>query len=84
MNIIIAFRQQFFSKFYLFIPISIIALACLGSAAVYFITMKGNSPFNFFQTVVCVAGAMSYLAVLLAIWPCKVFVLGHLALFGSA
>jgi hypothetical protein len=27
--------------------------------------MKGNSPFNFFQTVVCVAGAMSYLAVLL-------------------
>ena len=65
MNIIIAFRQQFFSKFYLFIPIFILALACLGSAAVYFITMKGNSPFNFFQTVVCVAGAMSYLAVLL-------------------
>ncbi|MEK9604020.1 MAG: hypothetical protein VW127_06320 [Flavobacteriaceae bacterium] len=65
MNIINAFRHHFFSKFYLLIPISIIGLACLGSAAAYFISIKGNSLINFFQMFACVSAAMSYLAVLL-------------------
>ena len=65
MNIISAFRQLFFSKFYLLIPTSIIVLACLGSAGVYYIAIKGNSPLNSFQMFLCVAAAMSYLALLL-------------------
>jgi len=65
MKLISAFRGQFFSRFYLMIPISIIVLACTGSFAVYFITIKGNSPFNFFQMLVSVVVAMSYLAALL-------------------
>ena len=65
MNIYSAFRKEFFSKFYLLIPVSIMVIACMGSAAAYFIAIKGNSPFNFFQMFVSVAAAMSYLAVLL-------------------
>lgn len=65
-------RQQFFSKFYLMIPISIIILACLGSFAVYFISIKGNTLFNFFQLFSCVAFAMSYLAVLLGQFKKKI------------
>ena len=65
MNIYFSLRDHFFAKFYLMIPISIILLACIGSYAIYFITIKGNSPLNFFQSLICVAAAMSYLAVLL-------------------
>ena len=65
MNIYSAFRKEFFSKFYLLIPVSIMVIACLGSAAAYFIAIKGNSLFNFFQMFFSVAAAMSYLAVLL-------------------
>ena len=53
MNIISAFRQLFFSKFYLLIPTSIIVLACLGSAAVYYIAIKGNSPLFFSNVSLC-------------------------------
>lgn len=65
MSIYFSLRNQFFAKFYLMIPISIIVLACVGSFAIYFITIKGNFSFNFFQTLICVSAAMSYLAVLL-------------------
>lgn len=65
MNIINTLRQQFYSKFYLMIPMSIILLACLGSASAYYISIKGNSLFNFIQMFICVLGSMSYLAVLL-------------------
>lgn len=58
-------RKQFYSKFYLMIPLSIILLACVVSLAVYFIAIKENSLFNFSQTFVCVASAMVYLAALL-------------------
>ena len=65
MNIYFSLRDQFIAKFYLMIPISIITLACIGSFAIYFISIKGNSPFNFSQSFICVAAAMGYLAVLL-------------------
>lgn len=68
------FREQFYSKFYLMIPLSIIVLACLGSAVAYFIALKGNSPFNLFQMFVCIAAAMSYLAVLLGQFKKKVLI----------
>ena len=48
------------------IPMSIILLACVGSFSIYFISIKGNSTVNFIQMFVCVAAAMSYLALLLA------------------
>jgi len=65
MKVYTSLRKQFYSKFYLMIPLSIILLACVGSLAVYFIAIKGNSLFNFSQTFVCVAAAMVYLAALL-------------------
>ena len=72
MKLFSALRNQFFTKFYLMIPISIITLACIESFAIYFITIKGNSPFNFFQSSICVAAAMSYLAVLLGQFKKKI------------
>ena len=40
MNIYFPLRNQFFAKFYLMIPISIVSLACIGSFAIYFISFK--------------------------------------------
>ena len=49
MNIISAFRQQFFSKFYLFVPISIIALACFGLCCSLLYYNEGELPLQFFS-----------------------------------
>ena len=54
------------------IPISIIVLACVGSFAIYFVTIKRNFLFNFFQILICVSAAMSYLAILLGQFKKKI------------
>lgn len=55
----------YLSHFYLVIPFAIILLSCVGGFAVYYITIKGMTLFNFFQMFLSVAGAMLYLTSIL-------------------
>jgi hypothetical protein len=48
----------YLSHFYLVIPLATILLSCVGGFAVYYITLKGMSLFNFTLMFLCVAGAM--------------------------
>jgi hypothetical protein len=59
----------YLSHFYLVIPLAIILLSCVGGFAVYYITLKGMSLFNFTQMFLCVAGAMFYLTSILGQMP---------------
>jgi hypothetical protein len=58
-------EQFYLTHFYLLIPLAIILVSCTGGFAVYFITSKGMTPFNFFQMFVSVFGAMLYLTSIL-------------------
>jgi hypothetical protein len=55
----------YLSHFYLVIPLAIILLSCVGGFAVYYITIKGMTLFNFIQMFLSVAGAMLYLTSIL-------------------
>jgi len=55
----------YLSHFYLVIPLAIILLSYVGGFAVYYITIKGMTLFNFFQMFLSVAGAMLYLTSIL-------------------
>jgi len=55
----------YLSHFYLVIPLAIILLSCVGGFAVYYITIKGMTLFNFFQMFLSVAVAMLYLTSIL-------------------
>ncbi|MDA9015200.1 hypothetical protein N9H69_00780 [Flavobacteriaceae bacterium] len=64
-------EQFYLSHYYLIIPLAIILLSCLGGFAVYYITIKGMTLFNFFQMFLCVVGAVLYLTSVLAQMPRK-------------
>ena len=75
--------QQFYVKnYYQLIPAFIIIVACVGSLVTYYLTLEGMSALNFFQLFICVVGAMTYMASVLAQLPRKTtflfFVLGLL------
>lgn len=55
----------YLSHFYLVIPLAIILLSCVGGFAVYYITIKGMTLFNFIQMFLSVAGTMLYLTSIL-------------------
>ncbi len=60
------FRHYYLSNYYMMIPLSIILLTCIGSVAVYLITLKGMYSSTFLMMCLSVIAAGSYLSVLLA------------------
>ncbi|MDA0774427.1 MAG: hypothetical protein O3A16_06430 [Bacteroidetes bacterium] len=60
------FRHYYLSNYYMMILLSIILLTCIGSVAVYLITLKGMYSSTFLMMCLSVIAAGSYLSVLLA------------------
>ncbi|MEK9614207.1 MAG: hypothetical protein VW080_09840 [Flavobacteriaceae bacterium] len=71
MKIYSTLQRFYLSKYYLFVPASIIILACIGSMVAYYLTQDGMELTNFILLFLSVVGAMAYLTAVLGQLPRK-------------